>query len=112
MSEETVTTEAHPGDAEAEPKDGADAGRGLCIDGLARLPGGTILDERALALMFGCSTATIKRAVGRGELPAPVRMFGRPCWTAGAILEHVGRRLTEAQREAEREAQRLSRFSP
>ena len=85
---------------------------GVLIDTLARLPAGTILDERALAALFGCCQMSVKRAVKRGELPEPVRMFGRPCWTAGRILEHVGDRLAAAQKEAEREAQRLSRLSP
>jgi len=70
------------------------------------------LDERALAGLFQCCPTTIKRAVQRGELPAPVRMFGRPMWTAGRIVEHVTARLETAQKEAEREAQRLSRLSP
>jgi len=83
---------------------------GLLIEELARLPVGTILDERTLAGMFACHPATIKRAVQRGELPAPIRMFGRPVWTAGRILEHVAGRLEAAQKDAEREAQRLSRI--
>lgn len=94
-----------------EPETGRAAG-GLCVDRLGSLPSGTILDERALAAMFGCSTATIKRAVQRSELPAPVRMFGRPVWTAGAILRHVEARLVEAQKVAERDAERFSRLVP
>ena len=92
--------------------DARDKGPGLCVAELGRLPAGTILDERRLAEMFDCHPASIKRAVKRGELPAPVRMFGRPCWTAGAIVRYVEARLTEAQREAEREAARLARLSP
>ncbi|MFH1732304.1 MAG: hypothetical protein ABIF82_11730, partial [Planctomycetota bacterium] len=98
-------------DNEEQPSGAAD-GAGLCVAELGRLPSGTILDERALAGLFQCCAATIKRAVQRGELPAPVRMFGRPVWTAGRILEHVTDRLAQAQKEAEREAQRLSRLSP
>jgi len=83
---------------------------GLCIDELARWPAGTLLDEQRLADVFDCHTATVKRAVKRGELPAPVRMFGRPCWTAGAIIRHVEARLEAAQQEAEREAARLGKI--
>jgi hypothetical protein len=107
--------------ATVAPPEGAESGTepntlrpesGLVVDALAALPPGTILDERAAARMFHCSTATIKRCVQRGELPVPIRMLGRPCWTTGRIIEHVTKRLLDAQREAEREAQRLSRFSP
>ena len=85
--------------------------QGLCVAELAALPAGTPVDEAALARMFTCCRASIKRAVQRGELPAPTRMFGRPFWTAGAVVRHVEGRLTEAQKEAEREAARLARLS-
>lgn len=85
---------------------------GLCVDELARLPAGTILDERRLSEIFDRHPATIRRAVGRGEFPAPIRMFGRSCWTAGAILDHIAARLDEAQKEAEREARRLAALGP
>ena len=98
-------------DVTGGPPDVAD-GPGLCVAELGRLPAGTILDERALARLFGCCRASVKRAVARGELPAPIRMFGRPCWTAGRILEHVAARLAAAQKEVEREAARLSQLSP
>jgi predicted DNA-binding transcriptional regulator AlpA len=111
MSDEaTLTTGKRPADRADGP--GEAAGPGLCVAELGRLPAGTILDERELARLFGCCRASVKRAVARGELPEPVRMFGRPCWTAGRILEHVADRLAAAQKEAEREAARLSRLSP
>jgi len=84
---------------------------GLCTERLAALPPGTILDEAELARIFNCSRATIKRAVQRGELPAPCRMFGRPVLTAGRILEHVAARLAAAQREAEKENARIARLT-
>ena len=88
------------------------ADAGMTVDGLALLPSGAILDEKALAVMFGCCTATIKRQVKNGSLPVPVRMFGRSCWTAGAILAHVEKRLAAAQQDAAKENRRLSALLP
>ena len=79
---------------------------------LGELPPGAIVEEDALAKMFGRHAVSVKRAVERGELPPPVRMFGKPCWTAGAILAHIEARLEDAKREAEREAARIARLSP
>ena len=79
---------------------------------LGELPPGTILQEEAVARMFGRHPVTVKRAVDRRELPPPVRMFGKPCWTAGVILAHLSARLEAAGREAEKEAARIARLSP
>jgi predicted DNA-binding transcriptional regulator AlpA len=68
------------------------------------------LDERALAAMFNRCLTTIKRAVARGELPRPVRLLGRPVWLAGAVLEHLAKRLEAAKREAAQDAARISRL--
>lgn len=81
------------------------------VEALAELPSGAIVDEKALAEMFGHHPATVKRAVQRGELPEPVRMFGKPCWTAGAILTHIESRLTAAGQEAQKETERIARLS-
>ena len=78
---------------------------------LGDLPPGAILEEEAVARMFGRHAASVKRAVERGELPPPVRMFGKPCWTAGAILAHVEARLEAAKREADKDAARIARLS-
>ena len=85
--------------------------RGIVKD-LGELQPGAILEEAALARIFGRHAVSIKRAVERGELPPSVRMFGKPCWTAGAILAHLEDRLEAAKREAEREAARLAKHSP
>jgi hypothetical protein len=97
--------EAMPGTAEAE-------GSGGIVRELGDLPPGAIVEEEALARMFGRHAVSVKRAVERGELPPPVRMFGKPCWTAGAVLAHVEARLEAAKREAEQEAARIARLSP
>ena len=82
------------------------------VKDLGELPSGAILEEEAVARMFNRHPVSIKRAVERGELPPPVRMFGKPCWTVGAILTHLEKRLEAAKREAEKEAARISRLSP
>ena len=85
--------------------------RGI-VKALGELPPGAILAEADVARIFGRHAVSVKRAVERGELPPPVRLFGRPCWTAGAILAHLEARLEAAKREAEKEAARISRLSP
>ncbi len=82
------------------------------VKDLGELPPGAILEEAALGRIFRRHAVSIKRAVERGELPPPVRMFGKPCWTAGAILAHLEDRLEAAKRESEREAARIARLSP
>jgi hypothetical protein len=90
-----------------------EAGRaGGIVKDLGELPPGAILEEEAVARMFGRHVVSVKRAVERGELPPPVRMFGKPCWTAGAILAHIEGRLEAAKREAEKDAARIARLSP
>jgi len=90
-----------------------DAGNSVgIITGLGELPPGTILDEGAVARIFSRHTASVKRAVERGELPPPVRMFGRPCWTAGSILVHIEARLEAAKEDAAKDAARIASHSP
>jgi len=67
-----------------------------------------IVTERHLANLLGKHPVSIKRAVGRGELPQPVRMFGENCWTAQALREHLAKRLDAARREAEKTERRIS----
>ena len=85
-------------------------GENEIISALAELPADTLIAEKALANIFSCSTTTIKRAVDRGELPKPVRMFGKPSWTAGGILRHVNARLETAQKQHDDEMQRLAMY--
>ncbi len=83
---------------------------GIVISSLAELPDNALITEKALADIFSCSTATIKRAVARRELPQPIRMFAKPSWTAGAITKHVNARLETAQAKYEAEMQRLAQY--
>jgi len=84
---------------------------GGIVEALGELSPGAILAEEQVARIFGRHPVSVKRAVKRGELPPPTRLFGKPVWTAGAILAHLDARLEAAKREAEREAARLARHS-
>lgn len=68
----------------------------------------SILTEKSLADLLGKHPVSIKRAVRRGELPRPVKLFGQNCWTAQALREHLAKRLEQARREAERVERRIS----
>ena len=79
---------------------------------LGALPPGAIVNEDALARIFKRHPASIKRAVTRGELPAPARLLGGNSWTAGAIVRYIERRMDDAAKEAERAARRLDALRP
>ena len=95
------------------------------IDGLAeatRVPGiiaalgelkpGAIITEEGVAHLFHRHVVSVKRAVQRGELPPPCRLFGVSVWTVGALVRYIERRLEQAAQEAERDAQRMRNLSP
>lgn len=71
----------------------------------------TIVTEEALAKMFKRHGASVRRAVGRGELPPPIRMFGKPCWTVRAIRDHVEQQLACAHKEHTDLQDRINRIT-
>lgn len=79
---------------------------------LGELPEGAIVTESGICRIFGRHQSSVKRAIERGELPEPVRMFGQPAWTAGRILRHLEDRLGAAQQQAEKVQRRLLEISP
>ncbi len=79
---------------------------------LGELKPGAILTEAGLARLFSRHASSVKRAVRRGELPPPCRLFGSNAWTAGALVQHIEQRLEAAAKEASRMAQKLARLSP
>ncbi len=79
---------------------------------LAQMPGDAIIDETELARIFNRHPISIKRAIKRHELPPGVKMFGKPTWTAPAVLDHLNRRLEEAKKDAERLQRRISQLAP
>lgn len=82
------------------------------VEELGELSPGTVIDKKALAKIFNRCTTSVDRAIERGELPAPVKILGKPRWTVKSILDYIGDRLRTAQEEAEKEKLRLARISP
>jgi hypothetical protein len=71
---------------------------------LGDLGPGTVINEEALATLFQRSPSSVKRAVDKGELPEPVRLFAQPTWTVRVLVDHLEKRLRKAaQRREERE---------
>ena len=79
---------------------------------LGELKPGAIITEQGAAHLFGRHMTSVKRAVERGELPPPCRLFGGNAWTAGALVRHIEGRLEEAAKEAERTARKIAVLSP
>ena len=79
------------------------------IKSLAELPEATIVSEEALRRIFGKSGDSIKRAVERGELPQPVRLFGKPSWTVRVLIQHIEERLEKASKDARRVQLKLAK---
>ena len=79
---------------------------------LGELKPAAIITEEGVAHIFSRCVTSVKRAVERGELPPPTRLFGGNCWTVGALVRHIEDRLEEAAREAEQMEQKIKQLSP
>ena len=79
---------------------------------LGNLQPSAIITEEGVAQLFGRHVVSVKRAVGRGELPPPCKLFGANVWTVGTLVRYIESRLEQAAQEAEREASRLAKLSP
>lgn len=82
------------------------------VSELGKLGPGAVISEQALAQLFHRHPVSIKRAVARGELPPPTRLLGGPVWTAGAIIQHLEKRLQTAAKEAEKQEQKMKQLMP
>ena len=71
-----------------------------------------VITEAGLAHLFGRCAVSVKRAVERGELPPPVRLFGQNTWTAGVIVAHLEQRLKIAAKEAAQLQGKIRALSP
>jgi hypothetical protein len=102
-------TESH--DLEQDIRDLADAHSlpGI-IATLAALHPSAIVTEAGIAHLFSRHLVSVKRAVERGELPPPCQLFGAKVWTAGILIRHIERRLEQAARDAEKDAQRIQSY--
>ena len=72
----------------------------------------SLIFEEGMSRIFKRHPASIKRAVDRGELPPPVRMFGKNAWTVEAITGHITTRLDEAVSDREKYHAKIKRLSP
>ncbi len=65
-----------------------------------------------MAHLFNRHVVSVKRAIQRGELPPPCKLFGANVWTVGVIVKHIESRLELASQEAETQAKRFKNLSP
>jgi hypothetical protein len=81
------------------------------VTALGELKPGAIVTEEGVARLFNRHASSVKRAIQRGELPPPCRLFGANVWTAGALVQHIENRPEQAAKEAERTARRIGDLS-
>ena len=79
---------------------------------LGQLGSGAVVTEEGIAGLFNRHESSVKRAVQRGELPPPVRMFGQNTWTAGVLVSHIEARLASAAQDAESIERKLVELKP
>ncbi len=82
------------------------------IDALARMPERAILNEKAMAATFGVTTRTVRRMVGRHEVPPGIPLAGRTVWMAGKVLTFLEKKLKEAEESARKRGAAFFRNSP
>ncbi len=72
----------------------------------------TILDATRLSEIVGVSPRSLRRMVGRFELPPSIPFGGHSVWLAGKVLEHIEAAAETAQKKAERQTRRISELVP
>ena len=72
----------------------------------------SIISEEGVARIFSRHAASVKRAVDRGELPPPVRIFGKSIWTVEVITEHIAKRLARAADQRESRERKYHTLAP
>lgn len=77
------------------------------IISLAELPRDAILDETALAKVFGVTARTVKRMVARYELPPPILLASKRSWKVGAVQDWIDESVVRTEKDARRQVQRL-----
>jgi hypothetical protein len=79
---------------------------------LGELKPRAIITKEGVAHLFGRHPASVKRAVERGELPPPTRLFGCNAWTVGVLVAHIEERLSAAAKTAQAQANKIARLMP
>lgn len=82
------------------------------ISELGELQPGAIVTEDGVARLFKRHITSVKRAVQRGELPPPCRLFGTQVWTAGTLVRHLESRLAQAASDARQTTARIANLTP
>jgi hypothetical protein len=80
------------------------------VQAIGEMPPDTIVTEDGLAKLFCRHPVSIRRSVQRGELPAAIRLMGKPVWTVRAIREHLAGRLDQAKIAREKLEQKINRL--
>jgi len=75
------------------------------------LPSGSIVTKNKLAKVFGRHPGTVERAIARGELPPPAKLFGKWAWTSDSIIKHLENRLAIAKQTQENFQKRITKLS-
>jgi hypothetical protein len=84
---------------------------GIVTD-LGHLPPEAVISETALSAMFHRHPCSIRRAIQRGELPPPCRLFGTSVWTVAALVQHLADRQAEAARQRQTIERRVAGLRP
>jgi len=92
------------------PEQQPNSTRGICIDGLAKLPEKALVNQKALASNLGVDPRTVRRMVQRFELPPPTRLSGRAVWMVGKVLRYIEDAMDAAEREAIKERERIRKL--
>ena len=79
---------------------------------LGELGSGTLITEEGIGHLFNRCERSVQRAIERGELPPPTRLFGKKTWTVGAILEHITDRLQAEASERDRMDEKIRTLNP
>lgn len=93
----------------ASPNTGKD-GRPLLITKLAEMLRDAIVNEVALAAIFGKTPRTIRRWIERGELPEPFGMGGERMWFAGTVVDWLMAKSNAKQTESGMKLERRRRL--
>lgn len=107
---DTPTIDRRPANGAVCPHD--ELGVAGIIKELGELGPGAVIYEKGLASLFDRHVESVKRAITRGELPPPTKLFNGNAWTVGAIIRHIEERLTKATREKEKNEKRIARLQP
>ena len=97
-----------------QPLESVDSGKGqpkvVGLTGLASMPENTLLDETMLSGLLEVSTRTLRRMVGRRQLPQGMKMGCRRIWLAGKVIEFLSDEADRQIAKAKMMATRMSKL--